>query len=310
MRFPRIGDEDETYLHTELSEQLLERLCLKGPENKPITDLTLTLFHPNNTRLRSVRLTNVSRLTLDGLRILREHNIIELKIHGLANATVSDVIGQCLGELYFSVTGQKSLHSGVCNLCYFLSTLGTWTINHLKSLNVSNSLLMLPNGYTSMTFQLGKLKNLTSLNVSGTGLNATSLEALVENLCKLENLDISCTKVGDISCLKKVNNTLKSLNLYGLTFAPNAEVIKDAIRVISEMTNLKHLDISDEKDLQHPFDMLNINQGKIPAVQFLTQTIEKLPSLVSLDLSGKSQYSYCFAVLFWNSSNNPINLKF
>ena len=164
----------------------------------------------------------------------------------------------------------------------------------MKTLNVSNSLLMLPNGYTSMVFQLGKLKNLTSLNVSGTGLNAASLDALVENLCKLENLDISCTKVGDIGCLEKLKNTLKSLNLYGLTFAPNPEAVKDAIRAISGMKVLRHLDISDEKDLQHPFDMLNINQGKIPAVQFLTQTMEQLPSLVSLDLSGeKMMFIWC-----------------
>ena len=98
MRFPRIGDEDDTFLHTDLSEQLLERLCLKGTENKPITDLNLTLFHPHNTRLRAVRLTNVSRLTLDGLRVLREHNINELEIRGLSNATISDVVGQCLGK--------------------------------------------------------------------------------------------------------------------------------------------------------------------------------------------------------------------
>ena len=138
-----------------------------------------------------------------------------------------------------------------------------------------------------MVLQFAKLKNLTTLNVSGTGLNATSLEALVSDLRNLENLDISCTKVGDIRCLQKLKNTLKSLNLYGLTFAPNPEVINDAIHVISEMKLLRHLDISDEKDLQHPFDMLNINQGKIPAVQFLKHTMDQIPTLTSLDLSGK-----------------------
>ena len=99
IRFPRIGDEDDTYLHTDLSEQLLERLCQKGAEGKPITDLTLSLFHPYFTRLRAVKLTNVSRLTIDGLSILRGHNITELEIRGLANATISDVISQCLGKL-------------------------------------------------------------------------------------------------------------------------------------------------------------------------------------------------------------------
>ena len=170
---------------------------------------------------------------------------------------------------------------------FYLLTVGTWTVNNLKCLNVSKSLLMLPNCYTSMVLQFSKLKNLTTLNVSGTGLNATSLEVLVDDLGNLENLDISCTKVGDIRCLEKLKNTLKSLNLYGLTFAPNSEVISDAIHVISEMKFLRHLDISDEKDLQHPFDMLNINQGKIPAVQFLKYTMDHIPTLTSLDLSGK-----------------------
>ena len=160
----------------------------------------------------------------------------------------------------------------------------------MKKLNVSNSLLMPQNKHTTMILQLTKLKSLTSLNVSGTGFNATSLEILVEHLCNLENLDISCTKVGDIGCLKKLQHRLRNLNLYGLTFAPNPEVISKAIEVLSDMKELRHLDISDEKDLQHPFDMLNPNQGKIPAVQFLSYSMNKLPYLTSLDLSGKATF--------------------
>ena len=160
-------------------------------------------------------------------------------------------------------------------------------MNNLRSLNVSNSLLMPPNKYTSMVLQLTKLRNLTSLNVSRTGFNAVSLEIVVDNLCKLEILDVSCTKVGEISCLRKLKDCLKKLNLYGLTFAPNPEVLHDAVMVLIELRNLQHLDISDEKDLQHPFDMLNPNQGKIPAIKFLKSCGEKLPHLKSLDLSGK-----------------------
>ena len=163
----------------------------------------------------------------------------------------------------------------------------------MKTLNVSNSLLMLPNRQTTLVYQLTKLKGLTSLNVSGTGFNATSLEILVESLCNLENLDISCTKVGDIGCLTKLKHIIRRLNLYGLTFAPNSDVLSRAIQVLSEMKELRYLDISDEKDLQppqHPFEMLNPNQGKIPAVQFLSHSMEKLPCLISLDLSGMSHY--------------------
>jgi hypothetical protein len=160
----------------------------------------------------------------------------------------------------------------------------------MKTLNVSNSLLMLPNRQTTLVYQLTKLKGLTSLNVSGTGFNATSLEIIVESLCNLENLDISCTKVGDISCLTKLKHIIRKLNLYGLTFAPNSEVLSRAIQVLSEMKELRYLDISDEKDIQHPFEMLNPNQGKIPAVQFLSHSMKNLPCLISLDLSGMRQF--------------------
>ena len=166
------------------------------------------------------------------------------------------------------------------------SNAGNWTIKNMKTLNVSNSLLMLPNRQTTLVYQLTKLKSLTCLNVAGTGFNVTSLEILVESLCHLENLDISCTKVGDISCLTKLKDNIRMLNLYGLTFAPNSDAVRSAIHVLSEMKELRYLDISDEKNLQHPFEMLNPNQGKIPAVQFLTQSMEKLPYLISLDLSG------------------------
>ena len=158
----------------------------------------------------------------------------------------------------------------------------------MRVLDVSNSVLMPPNKYTTMVLQFTKLKGLTSLNVSGTGFNATSLEMVVEYLCNLENLDISCTKVGDITCLKNLQDRLKNLNLYGLNFSPNPEVLNDAVEILCNMKELRHLDISDEKDLQHPFDMLNSNQGKIPAVPFLRSSIHKLPFLTSLDLSGNN----------------------
>ena len=98
MRFPRAGGDETVYLHTELSEQLLERLCQNGNEKNQITDLKLSLFDPDCTRLRTVRLRNSNKLTIEGIKILSGHSILELEIHGLANATISDVIGECLGK--------------------------------------------------------------------------------------------------------------------------------------------------------------------------------------------------------------------
>jgi hypothetical protein len=102
MRFPRAGEDETVYLHTELSEQLLDRLCQNGNKKNQITDLKLSLFDPDCTRLRSVRLRNTSKLTIEGIKILRGHGILDLEIHGLANATISDVIGECLGKQIIS----------------------------------------------------------------------------------------------------------------------------------------------------------------------------------------------------------------
>ena len=85
--------EEETFFHTELSEQLLVRLC----EKKKLDDLTLTLFQGDSTRLRHVRLADASKLSVRGLKTLKGHKIVELEALGLTKATVTDLIS-CLGE--------------------------------------------------------------------------------------------------------------------------------------------------------------------------------------------------------------------
>ena len=106
--------EEEIFFHTELSEQLLVRLC----EKKKLDDLTLTLFQVSpqihlvynmitygyivmfqgdSTRLRHVRLADASKLSVKGLKTLKGHKIVELEALGLTKATVTDLIS-CLGE--------------------------------------------------------------------------------------------------------------------------------------------------------------------------------------------------------------------
>ena len=85
--------EEEIFFHTELSEQLLVRLC----EKKKLDDLTLTLFQGDSTRLRHVRLADASKLSVRGLKTLKGNKIVELEALGLTKATVTDLIS-CLGE--------------------------------------------------------------------------------------------------------------------------------------------------------------------------------------------------------------------
>ena len=114
MRFPpRGGSIDDTiYLHTELSERLLERLCKINSEIHPMSDFTMSLFSSDATRLRSARLTNATKLTVEGLRTLQGHKIVELEIRGLTKANITDVIDECLGRLY-----KCSFYSGSHWLC-------------------------------------------------------------------------------------------------------------------------------------------------------------------------------------------------
>ena len=58
-----------------------------------------------------MRLTDASKLTTTGLRILRDHHISDLEARGLARATITDLIG----------------------------SLGDWTVANVRTFNVAES---------------------------------------------------------------------------------------------------------------------------------------------------------------------------
>ena len=152
--------DEQTFLHAELSEQLLHKLC----EKKLLDDLVLTLFNCESTRLKQVRFRDASKLSVKGLKTLRGHRIQDLEAVGLSKATVTDLIS-CLGE---------------------------WSLLNLRNFNVANSTFV--DSYKfCVVVALAKLRNLQALNVSRTEFNRTSLE-LVVDLPKLESLNISCTQ--------------------------------------------------------------------------------------------------------------------
>ena len=154
--------DDQTFFHTELSEQLLHKLGQK----KLLSDLVLTLFNSESTRLKNVRFRDASKLSVKGLKTLRGHRIQELEAAGLSKATVTDLIS-CLSE---------------------------WSLENLRNLNVANSTFVDSNKFC-VVVALAKLRNLHALNVSRTEFNRTSLELVVEDLPRLETLNISGTQV-------------------------------------------------------------------------------------------------------------------
>lgn len=126
---------------------------------------------------------------------------------------------------------------------------------------------------------LSKLRALHTLNVSGTEFNKHGLDIVVEDLPLLESLDISCTRVDDITPLRKCKDRLKTLNMYNLKISGCGNLIS----VLLELNELRHLDISDEKDA-HAFEVFAPAKPKI--TDFL-RAVHCMPYLTTLDLSGE-----------------------
>ncbi|XP_012216425.1 protein zyg-11 homolog B-like isoform X2 [Linepithema humile] len=237
----------DAFLPAEVSEQLLSNLC----EKKTLSDLTITLFDAKTTRLRHVRLKDASTLSAKGLSVLKQHKVVDLIVNGL-KITVNDLIS-CLGD---------------------------WSIQNLRSLSVAKGSFMDFSRQRMVDIAtLNKLKALHTLNVSGTEFNKHGLDIVVEDLPLLESLDISCTRVDDITPLKKCKDRLRTLNMYNLKISGCGSLIP----VLLELNELRHLDISHEKD-PYGFEMFAPARPKI--TDFL-RALNCMPYLTTLDLSGK-----------------------
>ncbi|XP_020298380.1 protein zyg-11 homolog B-like isoform X2 [Pseudomyrmex gracilis] len=237
----------DAFLPAEVSEQLLSNLC----EKKTLSDLTITLFDSKTTRLRHVRLKDASTLSAKGLSILKQHKVVNLIVNGL-KITVNDLIS-CLGD---------------------------WSIQNLRSLSVAKGSFMDFSRQRMVDIAtLNKLKALHTLNVSGTEFNKHGLDIVVEDLPLLENLDISCTRVDDITPLRKCKDRLKTLNMYNLKISGCGNLIP----VLLELNELRHLDIS-EKETPNGFEVFAPAK---PQITDFLKALNCMPHLITLDLSGK-----------------------
>ncbi|XP_014203818.1 protein zyg-11 homolog B [Copidosoma floridanum] len=257
--------DPDIFLPTEISEQLLYSLC----ERSKLSDFTITLFDSKTTRLRHVKLKDASNLTAKGLKVLKQHKIVDLEVNGL-KITVNDLI-TCLGE---------------------------WSLQNLRSLSLARGSFMDCTRYC-IVVALGKLRSLQILNVSGTEFNKHGLEIVVEDLPLLESLDISCTRVDDISPLRKCKDRLKTLYMYNLKTSGCGNMIS----VLLELNELRHLDISDERDA-YVFEVFAPVRSKITD---LLKATDCMPHLISLDASGKDDID---GKDLWNFVQAHKHLKF
>lgn len=124
------------------------------------------------------------------------------------------------------------------------------------------------------------LQGLRILNLANTDLD----DDLLEDICTLphlEMLDISCCAVSTLSPLLQCKNTLKSLiahRLRQLDMSPSRLLF-----VLTQLHNVKHLDFSDDH-LSEDSDGSNADET---VRQLLEGSPQVLPSLVSLDVSGR-----------------------
>ncbi|XP_059470617.1 protein zyg-11 homolog B-like [Neocloeon triangulifer] len=236
-------------LHSDLASRLLFELC----ESRKLCDTALTLFDTNVTLLKKIQLRNIKNtyVTAKGLRMLKSHKLTDLEITGLTQATVNDLLG-CVGE---------------------------WTLQNLRSLNVSRG-TFLDHSKFCVVVSLAKLKGLRSLDVSYTEFNKHGLEVVTNDLPNIEALDISATRVDDITPLRRLKDRLRSLSMYNLRISS----CENTVAVLLELNKLCKLDISDEKD-NHPFEMFS--PTKINASDLLKHPPGIWPDMIYLDISGK-----------------------
>ncbi|XP_070830985.1 protein zyg-11 homolog isoform X1 [Chaetodon trifascialis] len=129
------------------------------------------------------------------------------------------------------------------------------------------------------------LQGLRILNLANTDLT----DAVLVDVCslpQLETLDISCSAVSELTALLDCKNTLRSLiahRLQQLDMSPARLLF-----VLSQLHALRHLDFSDDHITVEDSDE---RDGDETVRQLLEGSPQVLPSLVSLDISGRKRIS-------------------
>lgn len=127
------------------------------------------------------------------------------------------------------------------------------------------------------------LRGLRTLNLANTDLT----DAVLEDVCtlpQLESLDISCSAVSKLTALLDCKNTLRSLithRLRQLDMSPARLLF-----VLNQLHALRHLDFSDD---HFTVDDSDGRDGDETVRQLLEGSPQVLPSLVSLDISGRTR---------------------
>lgn len=250
-----------------ISEDLLERFC----DLDKLNDTTISLFTSSQTCLKKFHVRNAF-LSKDVLKfILKQHQITELAINNIQIESLNN--SHAISS--FSLSTINTTSSITIN--DLIDGLNEWSLENLKYLNVAknNSL------FGTVLINLDKLSSLFRLNVSYTCFNNHSLDIVCQDLKNLEFLDISGTRVNDLSPLLHLKDKLKYLYLYNM----RASLTDDLIQVVSNLNKLQHLDLSCDLSTKIFADMtLSVFDVNLLLDQLSSAL---LVDLKYLDISGK-----------------------
>ncbi|KAM4552049.1 protein zyg-11 homolog isoform 2-T2 [Odontesthes bonariensis] len=243
----------------EMADQLLHKMATKGMLN----DTTVGIFR-NGKELR------LRRASIRCCQVSAEAFRLALCPHRLVDLDASWVSG--------GLTGANVI-SGLASSPECRSSLQRLSLNGLRldwgSLGEDDGARV---GFSS-------LKGLRTLCLANTDLTDDILVDIC-SLPHLESLDISCSMVSNLTTLLQCKNTLRSLiahKLRQLDMSPGRLLF-----VFGQLGALGHLDFSDD---HFDVDDSDGRVGDETLRQLLEGSPQVLPSLVSLDISGRKRVS-------------------
>ncbi|XP_044764036.1 protein zyg-11 homolog B-like [Coccinella septempunctata] len=229
-----------------LIQRMSEKLMSKLHEKRFLTNSTLSLFSEQNTKLKRVKLEDIT-VDKEGMMFLKNHKITDLECINIKTISIVDII-DCLDS---------------------------WSVQNLISANFTKCSFMDSFNYCYMVKILA-FKNLRSLSLAYTELNQFCFKRICTDLKLLERLDLSGTY---ITCLEPLRNLQHQLKYLSLADLPH---VNNLVPVVRDTYKLKHLDVS---LFNKKLDELNIEAGQSQVAQLL-EFKDDMPGLVSLDISG------------------------
>ncbi|XP_047223220.1 protein zyg-11 homolog isoform X2 [Girardinichthys multiradiatus] len=239
----------------ELADQLLQKMATKGMLN----DTTVGIFR-NSKKLRLRRASiRCCKVSAEAFRLaLCSHRLLELDASWVSGGlTGADVISGLASNPECRASLQKLALNGL-NL--------DW-----GSLEEAGGVCV---GFNS-------LQGLGTIHLVNTDLTDDILEDIC-SLPQLETLDISCSTVSKLNALLQCKNTMRSLVAHRLHQLDMSHV--RLLFIFTQLHTLRHLDFSDD---HFAGDDSERRDGDETVRQLLEGSPQVLPSLVSLDISGR-----------------------